>query len=271
MKLSETTNPARYQQADWMALHTELERYAIDKHCFYSAAGDVYRKGWEWTHCLYGLQQLGMLTPEARGCGIGAGREPVIFYLADRISEVVATDLYDNEEWSSGNGMEASRHMIEEAKRACPVSVDFSRVRFENQDGLSLTYPDDEFDFAWSLSSIEHFGGHAGALVALREMARIVKPGGIVAVATELLLLDEHHHYEYFTRSALIHGLIGGCDELSLVDDVNFDTLTPEYLIDSVLIPQGASRTRRHVVLNDGAVQWTSVLVFLRKKSGAST
>ena len=55
-------------------------------------------------------------------------------------------------------------------------------------DGRRLTFPDDTFDVAYSLSSIEHFGGFDGAAAAVDEMARVVKPGGIVVVATEYRL-----------------------------------------------------------------------------------
>lgn len=267
-RLSELTNPARYLDGEWMAVHHDLERYAIDKHCFQHTSGEVYRKGWEWTHCLYGLQALGALTGQAKALGVGVGREPVIFYLADRIGSVVATDMYDNEQWSNARGKEASREMVEKAKAICPEGTRFSRIRFENQDGTQLTYDDNSFDFAWSLSSIEHFGGHGAAQKALQEMGRVVRPGGFVAVATELLMLDSYTHPEYFNRIDLFTDLITPCRDLELIDEINFDTLTTEYLVDSIVFPQGADRRRRHVVLNDGEVQWTSIMLFFRKLGG---
>jgi SAM-dependent methyltransferase len=265
MHLSEIVNPARYADQEWRNLHDELERYSIDKHCFFKTDGHILRKGWEWTHCLYGLHKLGALTPGARAIGVGVGREPVIFYLADRIAQVVATDLYDNAEWAGKNGREASIELVNQAKLAAPKGVDFTKIRFENQDGTALTYDDNSFDFAWSLSSIEHFGGHNGARKAMLEMQRVVRPGGIVAVATELLLLDDLCHPEYFTKAELQSILIAPCRNLELVDEINYDTLPSEFLIDQIVMPQGADRRRRHVVLNDGAVQWTSVLFFARK------
>jgi SAM-dependent methyltransferase len=267
MNLSEVTNPQRYNDKSWLDIHHRLEKYALDKHCFQNTSGEIYRKGWEWTHCLYGLQELGCLRPEANGIGVGVGREPVIFYLADVISGVTATDLYDNAEWTDANGREASKELVELAKRACPESVDFSKIAFENQNGTALSYADNSFDFAWSLSSIEHFGGHRAAQKALAEMGRVIKPGGIVAVATEMLILPDQKHPEYFARQELFDELINPCKDLELVDEINFNTLPMEYLVDSIVIPAGADRRRRHVVLNDGEVQWTSVLFFLRKKS----
>lgn len=262
--LCEVTNPARYFDEEWLALHNDLDRYAVDKHCFKNFSGAVHRKGWEWTHCLYGLRQLGMLKPEHRAVGIGAGREPVIYYLADHIAHVTATDLYGEAAWSSGGGKESDLALIEESKKFCPSSVDFSKITFENQDGTNLLFADNSFDFAWSLSSIEHFGGHGAARQAIQEMGRVVRPGGIVAVATEMLMLEEHSHPDYFTRSEIATELVKPCTKLELAGDINFDTLTFEYLVDSICMPY-LDRERRHVVLNDGNVQWTSILLFFRK------
>ena len=54
-------------------------------------------------------------------------------------------------------------------------------VRFEVADGRSLPFADAEFDHAYSISVLEHIEGK-GALEALRELARVVRPGGRVAV-----------------------------------------------------------------------------------------
>lgn len=265
--LCEVTNPARYTDPEWFQLHKELEGYSLDKHCFQSFNGAVYRKGWEWTHCIFGLRQLGMLKPQHRAIGVGAGRECVIYYLADHIAHVTATDLYGEIDWVSGGGKEADLALLTESKKFCPATVDFSKISFETKDGTKLGYPDASFDFAWSLSSIEHFGGHDAARRALEEMSRVVRSGGIVAVATEMLMLEEHSHPEYFTRSQIIEELVTPCaGTLELVSDINFNTLTFDYLVDSVILPTGVDRKRRHVVLNDGNIQWTSILLFFRKR-----
>lgn len=264
-------NPTHYLDREWLALHHDLERYSLDKHCFQNRSGEIYRKGWEWTHCLYGLRHLGMLQPEHRALGVGVGREGVIYYLADHVAEVTATDLYGEAAWASAGGKEADLAMLEESKRHCPASVDFSKIRFENQDGTNLTYGNDSFDFAWSLSSIEHFGGHAAARRAVEEMARVVRPGGVVAIATEMLMLEEYSHPEYFTRSEIISELVESCPRLELAGPVNFHTLPYEFLVDSIPLPQGVHRRRRHVVLNDGNIQWTSILLFFRVRDAVAS
>jgi SAM-dependent methyltransferase len=264
--LSEVMNPLRYHDPEWFALHAELEGYSIDKHVFATPDGHIYRKGWEWTHCLYGLQKLGAITPRARALGVGAGHEPVIFWLGERVDEVIATDLYGNEAWTKSRGREASAAILDGAAAFCARQVDLSRVKFQIADGTALSYENDTFDFCWSLSSIEHFGGHEAAAAAVREMARVTRRGGIVCIATEYLLLDEQTHPEFFTQDEMRHFIIGASDELRLVDGISWNLPPPEYLIDQIcVVGEGVHRRRRHVVLNDGNVQWTSVMVFLRK------
>ena len=57
------------------------------------------------------------------------------------------------------------------------------KVRSEVQDGRSLTYPDDSFDAAYSVSVLEHIPGR-GDSAALQELVRVVKPGGLVVITT---------------------------------------------------------------------------------------
>jgi SAM-dependent methyltransferase len=250
-----------------MEIHGNLEQYSVDKHLFTATnGGNILRKGWEWTHCIYGLEKLGVLTPAASGLAVGAGREPLIFYFADRISRVTALDLYGNETWATSEGREAALEVMEHPQRWCPVSVDFSRVHFVNGSGTDINFPDGTFDFCWSLSSIEHFGGHSAAAQAMREMARVTKQGGIVAVATEYLMLPEYSHPEYFSRDDLDRHIVRAAPSLELISPIEWDTLPYEYIVDSITVPGGIHRTRRHVVLNDGAVQWTSILLFFRKR-----
>jgi len=55
------------------------------------------------------------------------------------------------------------------------------KVTSEVQDGRALSYADDTFDAAYSVSVLEHIPD-AGDTAALRELVRVVKPGGLVVV-----------------------------------------------------------------------------------------
>jgi SAM-dependent methyltransferase len=265
--LSEVMNPARYEDPDWDALHRELEAYSVDKHVFRNTGGEIYRKGWEWTQCLYGLRELGMIRSDAKALGVGAGHEPVIFWLSDRIGLVIATDLYGNEAWSTENGAEAAAAVFTSPEQYCPRPIARENILFQNADGTKLPFADDAFDFCWSLSSIEHFGGHEAAATCMREMARVTRPGGVICVATELLTTENYSHSDFFTRPELSRYIIEAADSLSLVDGMRWRMPPAAYFNDTIVLPQDVHRLRRHVVLQDGNYQWTSVIVFLKKTS----
>jgi SAM-dependent methyltransferase len=266
--LSSLTNIAAYENAGWMDLFRDLGTYSYDDHIFGSDQPPVvHRKGWEWTQTIWGLNRLGMLESGNSAIGVGAGRECVIFWLGDRLAKVVATDLYGNEEWSSEGGREADAGVLKDPQSFCPRPIRTDVIEFRTMDGTDLGgYADETFDMAWSLSSIEHFGSHERAGDAVREMARVVRRGGVVVVATEFLLLADQSHPEYFNRQDFEENVLGATPDLELIEPVDWSLPPTDYLIDSVVLPTMADKLRRHVVLQDGHVQWTSVLVFFRKK-----
>ena len=55
-------------------------------------------------------------------------------------------------------------------------------VRFALSDATRMTFPDDSFDFLWSRSAIEHIIPFEKAL---SEMARVVRPGGLIYHSTD--------------------------------------------------------------------------------------
>lgn len=263
--LSEVIDPARHDDPDWAALHRDIESYAVDKHVFRHWSGEVHRKGYEWTQCIFGLEALGAIRPDARALGVGAGHEAVIFWLADHISHVTATDLYGNEKWQSTPGGEGKAEVLVQPQQYCARTINTDKISFQVADGTKLPYPDASFDFCWSLSSIEHFGSHDAAAIAMREMARVTKPGGIVCVATEMLLDDQASHPEFFTARELKRYILRATGDLALVDTMNWNLPPREYLDDPVLLWGEANRLRRHVVMQDGSTRYTSVIAFFRK------
>jgi SAM-dependent methyltransferase len=268
LPLSSLPNIAAYSDPAWTGCFDDLGTYSFDDHIFKSRIPPlIHRKGWEWTQTVYGLRRLGMIRPEHRAVGIGAGRECVIFLLGDHLARVVATDLYGNEKWTTSPGSEASTAVVENPQAFCPRPINLDVIEFQNLDGTNLSTLDDEsFDIAWSLSSIEHFGSHERAGDSVREMARVVRPGGVVVIATEYLLLSEHQHPEFFTREELETHVIHASPSLELIEPIDWGLPPPEYLIDSIVAWNFIDRVSRHVILNDGTFQWTSILFFFRKR-----
>jgi SAM-dependent methyltransferase len=268
-RLNELTNPEKWDDPEWMEVHKELETYSVDKHCFSETREYAYRKGWEWTQAIYGLHCLKAITPDAKALGVGAGREPVLFYLADRIGKVVGTDLYGNEEWSNKTwGKESDPRILEEVGKFCPRSFDKSKLGFLIMDGTKLDFKDESFDFTWSLSSIEHFGGHEAASRSMKEMARVTKKGGIVVIATEFIITpNSKDHIEFFTREVFEQYILRASHKLKLVQEMSYELPPLEYLIDPIMVHLGEDvhRRRHHIILNDGTFQWTSAMCFFHR------
>jgi SAM-dependent methyltransferase len=57
------------------------------------------------------------------------------------------------------------------------------KVRFAVQDARRLSYPDNHFDVVYSMSVVEHIEGPDGDREAIREMLRVLKPGGRMVVS----------------------------------------------------------------------------------------
>ncbi len=146
--------------------------------------GREYRKEWEVAMSIRAFRDLGVLHPNADVLGIGAGTEPTIFYLTNHVHRVYATDLY-LQEWQSES---ANVGMFLNPDRYWPSLWNPRRLVVQHMNALDLKYEDDSFDAIFSSSSIEHFGGHDEIRQAVKEMARVLKPGGVLSLATEFRL-----------------------------------------------------------------------------------
>lgn len=151
------------------------------------AAGDRrHRKLWEFGMAALALKRGKALRSDALGLSVGAGHEPILYWLTKKIRWLIATDLYaDAGEWASG---EASVTMLADPDSFAPYPYERRRLTPVHMDALDLRFEDGMFDFAFSMGSIEHFGGFDAAVDALREMARVVRPKGVVAVTTEVVV-----------------------------------------------------------------------------------
>jgi SAM-dependent methyltransferase len=225
----------------------------------------LHRKRFEWTQCIYGLERLGVLGPTATVLGVGAGHERVLFYLANRSAMTVATDLYTGA-FTDSPAAEADPDFVRNPEHFAPFPYRRDRLAVLRADGTRLPFRDNGFDVVYSLSSIEHFGGHGAATVAMREMARVLKPGGICCVATELVLQGGAHP-EFFTPAALQHHVIEQSGMVP-VERLHQAPL-PQSMLDDPIWLDGDLYRMPHLVLGRDQHRWTSVVLFLRKPTAA--
>jgi SAM-dependent methyltransferase len=250
-QLCELANPAKWDNTEWMALLQSLQVRA-DKI-------GMHRKVYEYTQTLFGLRRLGVIHADARVLGVGAGHEPVLYWLANHVHRVVATDLY-GARWQSGPGAESGETMLRQPDAFAPFPYRRERLTVLRMDGRHLAFADASFDAVYSLSSIEHFGGAADARRAVDEMARVLKPGGVLALATEWCVAGPACA-EVFTPDdvrALIDSPV-----LTLVEPVD-DRVWHRYRTEVVDLRSAQQRTP-HMLVRHGETVFTSVMLFLRK------
>ena len=250
--------------------------YASDRDHFGEPdfpVGREYRKYWEVAMTLRAFRALGALREDAKVLGVGAGHEATIYWLTRHVEKVVATDLYEQEDiWSESD---SGSEMLTDPGRYWDGAWNPERLEVRHMSGLDLDFEDESFDAIFSSSSIEHFGDFADVRRSVEEMFRVVRPGGVVALATEfrlegpglglpgLLRFDEPE-----LRSLLLDGLWWDPAtpfDMSISDEtVSRPVLMSDAIADIESGKQGWSQYP-HIVLRDGPYLWTSVHVALIK------
>jgi SAM-dependent methyltransferase len=140
-------------------------------------------KQWEIAMAVRALRDFDALQPGARLLGIGAGTEATTFFLSRHVRQVVATDIYAGAgPWAD---VAPSGFLVEPRLFAGDIPCSQRHILPLHQDARALDLPDEEFDGVFSSGSIEHFGSLPFVANAAYEIGRVLKPGGVAAIATE--------------------------------------------------------------------------------------
>jgi ubiquinone/menaquinone biosynthesis C-methylase UbiE len=251
VQLCELANPAKWDNPEWMALLHSLALPAVKL--------SMHRKNYEFTQLAYGMRRLGLLRPDVKVLSVGAGHEPVLFWLANHVGSVVATDLYEGV-WQNVQAREGDAGVLSRPHDYAPFPYREDHLVFVRMDARQLAIAGATFDLAYSLSSIEHFGGLEGGIKALEEMRRVLKPGGILALATEYVIGGPPHE-ETFTPSEFAR-LIDR-PGLRLVAPFD-DRVCARYEYTAVDLYRNPHQAPHMVVRFDDTV-FTTAFVFMRK------
>jgi SAM-dependent methyltransferase len=252
-QLCELANPAKWDNPEWMTLLRDLKVISPDKQ-------SMHRKGYEFTQLVYGLERLDRLREDADVLSVGAGHEAVLYWLANHVGSVVGTDMYEEGRWDSIGAREGDPRVIARPQDYAPFPYREDRLVFLKMDGRALGFRSGTFDIAYSLSSIEHFGGLTGAQTAVDEMVRVLKPGGILVLATEYMLAGAPH--EEVFQPAEIHALVNH-PGLRLVQPID-EQVYQRYEYAAVDLYKNRFQTP-HMVVRMGETVFTTVMVFLEK------
>ena len=246
-----------------------------------------HRKHWEWA--------IGMLTLKAgkidTNCiflGIGSGTGAPVFHLTNHTKYVFCTDLYTI---TSKMWREANKSMLESPELFAPGQFNRKRLSVQIMSGTDIHFEDNTFDAIFSYSSIEHFGEKKAVLDCMKEIERVLKPGGVASVATEIFVgkeLEKLHRYrekdsqfpynllrghykifsEIFTRDELERYLLASTN-MKLLYPIDFSVdmndlagavkfpLTKEYNYDQNIT---------HIFLDMNGIMWGSIHIALIKQ-----
>ena len=232
----------------------------------------IHRKYWEFAMGIIAMKRFNKLNMETLALGIGSGVEPIPFYLANKVKHVYATDLYgDLENWNNAS----PATFLNNPKKYALFPYKEDALTILRMDGTKLEFPSETFDIAFSFSSIEHFGGrnHAGALKSLKEIERVLKPGGIAVITTEYILNNKEHP-EFFNRKTIYSDLIDKLDSLKLVEplDLRITTKTLDTVMDYRIavnwdiLDNSFKESHPQILLRIKNILVTSVMLIFQKK-----
>lgn len=151
-----------------------------------------HRKVWEDCFVVQALWEAGALAPGRRGLGFAVGVETLPALFAARGVDVLATDLPADHRAAQG-WQRTGQHSSQLQQLHRPELVDaesFARhVEFRPVDMNALPASlDGQFDFCWSVCSVEHLGSVALGLRFLEESMRYLRPGGLAVHTMEFNL-----------------------------------------------------------------------------------
>jgi SAM-dependent methyltransferase len=220
---------------------------------------DFTRRSWEWALVVVAMRRYGKLNNNnSKAIGIASSKEPLLFYLANHVDHVYATDLYD-----STKDRNTPSDFPENPKKYAPFPYKEDALTALRMDATNIKFPSESIDIAFSISSIEHFGGknHSGALSSLKEIERVLKTGGIAVITTEHIVNDKEHP-EFFSSRTIYNDLINKLQKLQLVEPLDLrittrtlDTATGQY--DNIY---------PHILLRYGDMLYTSVMLVFQKQ-----
>ncbi|MGI8922144.1 MAG: class I SAM-dependent methyltransferase [Solirubrobacteraceae bacterium] len=137
----------------------------------------IERKVWEYAMVVLFLEDVGRLHDGTEALSVGAGDERILFWLANRLGRVVATDIYGQGTFAEP-GREADSSMLTNPASHAPYPYREDHLEVRWMDARELDFADESFDVVFSVSSIEHFGSPRDVSRAAAEIGRVLRPGG---------------------------------------------------------------------------------------------
>jgi hypothetical protein len=221
----------------------------------------IQRRDWEWALAIIAMRRFGKLNNNSKALGVASASEVILFYLANILKHVHAIDLYDSSRYSH-----TPSDFPENPKKYAPFPYKEDALTVLRMDATNLEFPSETFDIAFSISSIEHFGGinHSGALKGLREIERVLKTGGLAVITTEYIL-NNKDNYEFFNKHTIYCDLIDKLERLQLVEPLDL-RITAKTLDTVMGMNDTVEESHPHIVLRARDLLITSLMLVFQKQ-----
>ncbi len=179
----------------------------------------LFSRQWQHAHVYSILARRNRLGADRRGISFGAGREPLTYAVANAVDHLLATDLYDPEStWRTARTADPAAFLLAEPS----LPVDLARLEVKRMDMRAIDAPEGAFDFAYSICAFEHIGTDPDFVRHLTGVRRILKPGGVYVMTTELRLGPRSHPIETNYAFSIEH-LLSLCQAAGLQPEPIFD------------------------------------------------
>ena len=191
-------------------LRTEFNEWAL------AGKGESMERG----HRPVGEQAIARMKvpPEARVLDIGCGSGWATRLLAD----------YANK--GSVIGIDISDEMIRLARASSPTHA---HVRFQTASAEQLPFSDNDFSHAFSMESLYYY---ANIAKALKEIQRVMAPGGLFAAVVDLYWESEATH-QWIDSLKVPVQLLSIPDYRSLFETAGFRNVRDERILDPRPVP----------------------------------
>jgi SAM-dependent methyltransferase len=171
-------------ESDWAAFWCKELRIPVSYH----------RKTWELAYVPQILFNEGKLCEGSKGIGFACGEEPLPSLFAKYGARILATDLDPNRAEAQG-WIKTNQHVqsFKQLRRAdiCPDESRLATIEGAYLDMNAI--PADlkgQFDFCWSICSLEHLGSIANGLNFIENSLDLLKPGGVSVHTMEFNVND---------------------------------------------------------------------------------
>ena len=212
IQLCELANPAKWDNEEWLDILRSL--------------GPVRRQAVDAPQAVRVHAAAVRLPAARRACAktssvisVGAGHELVLYWLANHVRRVIATDMYEGV-WQDVQGREGDPDVINRPDDYAPFPVP-PRSSDLHEDGRpAARLPGRAPSTSPTRSPRSSTSAAcAGAAATIREMGRVLKPGGILALATEYVLGGPPHRRNFLPEEIRGPGRSAGLELVQPIDE----------------------------------------------------